>query len=59
MFTKQHVRQFAGHMAEGADQLARTWRDGTELDLDQECRTLTLRVTSPGVIEFAEPEKYR
>jgi hypothetical protein len=53
------VRQFAGHMAEGADQLARTWRDGTELDLDQECRTLTLRVTSPGVIEFAEPEKYR
>ena len=35
VFTKQHVTQFAGHMAEGADKLSHAWGDGAELDLDQ------------------------
>jgi cytochrome P450 len=50
VFTKQHVTQFAGHMAEGADKLARMWSDGAELDLDEECRTVTLRVLGRSVL---------
>jgi cytochrome P450 len=50
VFTKQHVTQFAGHMAEGADKLSRGWGDGAELDLDQECRRLTLRVLARSVL---------
>ena len=50
MFTKQHVTQFARHMAEGADALSRAWADGTYLDLNQECRRLTLRVLSRSVL---------
>jgi cytochrome P450 len=50
VFTKQHVTQFAGHMAEGADKLSNAWGDGAELDLDEECRTLTLRVLGRSVL---------
>ena len=50
VFTKQHVKQFAGHMAEGADKLSQSWGDGAELDLDQECRQLTLRVLARSVL---------
>jgi cytochrome P450 len=50
VFTKQHVTQFAGHMAEGADKLSLAWGDGAELDLDQECRRLTLRVLARSVL---------
>jgi cytochrome P450 len=50
VFTKQHVTQFAGHMADGADALSRAWGDGAEHDLDQECRRLTLRVLSRSVL---------
>jgi cytochrome P450 len=50
LFTKQHVTQFARHMAEGADALSRAWPDGAELDLNQECRRLTLRVLSRSVL---------
>ena len=50
VFTKQHVTQFAGHMAEGADKLSCAWGDGAELDLDQECRRLTLRVLARSVL---------
>ena len=50
VFTKQHVTQFAGRMAEGADTLSRAWGDGAELDLDQECRRLTLRVLARSVL---------
>jgi cytochrome P450 len=52
VFTKQHVTQFAGHMAEGADKLARMWSDGAELDLDEECRTVTLRVLGRSVLAW-------
>jgi cytochrome P450 len=50
VFTKQHVTQFAGHMAEGADKLSQAWSDGAELDLDRECRRLTLRVLARSVL---------
>ena len=50
MFTKQHVTQFGGHMAEGADKLSHAWGDGVELDLDLECRRLTLQVLAQSVL---------
>ncbi len=50
VFTKQHVTQFAGHMAESADKLSQAWGDGAEVDLDQECRRLTLRVLARSVL---------
>ena len=50
LFTKQHVTQFAKHMAEGADKLSHAWADGAELDLDYECRRLTLQVLARSVL---------
>lgn len=50
VFTKQQVTQFAGHMAEGGDRLSQAWCEGAELDLDQECRRLTLRVLARSVL---------
>jgi len=49
-FTKQHVTQFGGHMAECADKLSHAWGDGAELDLDHECRRLTLRVLAQSML---------
>jgi cytochrome P450 len=43
VFDGQSIPRYAGHMAEAADQLARGWGDGAEVDLDAECRSLTLR----------------
>jgi hypothetical protein len=37
-------------MADGADKLSQAWGDGAELDLDQECRRLTLRVLARSVL---------
>ena len=50
LFAKQHVAQFAKHMAEGADKLSHAWGDGAELDLDYECRRLTLQVLAQSVL---------
>ena len=50
LVTKHHVTQFAGHMAECADDLSRVWGDGTELDLDYECRHLTLKVLAQSML---------
>jgi cytochrome P450 len=50
VFTKQHVTQFGGHMAECADKLSHAWGDGAELDLDYECRRLTLRVLAQSML---------
>jgi cytochrome P450 len=48
MFTKHHVPRFAGHMADAAEQVCRSW-DG-EVDLDAQCRTLTLRALGRSVL---------
>jgi cytochrome P450 len=50
IFTKQHVSRFAGHMAEVAEQTAERWAGGAEVDLDAECRTLTLRALGRSVL---------
>jgi cytochrome P450 len=44
LFTKHHVATFAGHMATAADERASSWAEGARLDLDQQMRSLTLRV---------------
>jgi len=43
IFAKHHVHRFAGHMAEVAEQLVDRWAGGATVDLDVDCRTLTLR----------------
>ena len=50
VFTKQHVAQFAGHMAEAAEGLPTRWPDGAEVDLDSECHALTLRALGRSVL---------
>ncbi|MGQ9347067.1 cytochrome P450 [Mycolicibacterium gilvum] len=50
IFTKQHVREFAGDMAEAAQTIADSWADQTEVDLDTECRRLTLRALGRSVL---------
>lgn len=50
IFTKQHVRDFAGHMAQAAEMVATTWRDEAEMDLDIQCRRLTLRALGRSVL---------
>jgi cytochrome P450 len=50
VFTKQQVRSFGGHMSAAAESVAATWRDGATIDLDAECRTLTLRALGHSVL---------
>jgi len=50
VFTKRHVAAFAGHMADAAELVPRAWRNGAEIDLDTECRRLTLRVLGRAVL---------
>ena len=50
MFTKQQVPRYAGHMATAAEELVDGWRDGAFVDLDSECRTLTLRALGRSVL---------
>ncbi len=49
LFTKQHVARYAGHMSAAAETLAREWTTRPEIDLDRECRRLTLRVIGRSV----------
>jgi cytochrome P450 len=50
IFTKQHVRAFGGHMSQAANMVANQWLDGAEVDLDAECRRLTLRALGRSVL---------
>lgn len=50
VFTRQRVRQFGGHMAEAAQIVCAQWGDGAEIDLDEQCRTLTLRALGRSVL---------
>jgi cytochrome P450 len=43
LFTKQRVGEFAGQMAQAAQAVRERWREDDEIDLDAECRALTLR----------------
>jgi cytochrome P450 len=50
IFTKQHVRDFAGHMTQAAEAVCDSWADGARVDLDAECRLLTLRALGRSVL---------
>jgi cytochrome P450 len=50
MFTKQRISRYAGHMAAAAQSVVDGWRDGATVDLDTECRTLTLRALGRSVL---------
>ena len=50
MFTKQRISRYAGHMAAAAQSVVDGWRDGASVDLDSECRTLTLRALGRSVL---------
>jgi cytochrome P450 len=50
IFTKRHVARYAGHMATAAQAVADDWRDGAVVDLDTECRQLTLRALGRSVL---------
>jgi cytochrome P450 len=50
VFTKQHVRDFAGHLAQAADSVVDDWRPDSDVDLDTECRRLTLRALGRSVL---------
>jgi cytochrome P450 len=50
MFTKRHVARYAGHMAGAAQSVADDWRHGAVVDLDSECRKLTLRALGRSVL---------
>jgi cytochrome P450 len=50
VFTKQNVRAFSGHMTQAARTIAGEWADGGHVDLDAECRKLTLRALGRSVL---------
>ena len=50
VFTKQHVREFGGHMSQAAQAICDTWADGGQIDLDAQCRLLTLRALGRSVL---------
>ena len=50
MFTKQRVPRYAGHMAAAAQALVDSWCDDVTVDLDTECRALTLRALGRSVL---------
>ncbi len=50
VFTKQHVREFGGHMAQAAQNICDSWADGSQIDLDTQCRLLTLRALGRSVL---------
>jgi cytochrome P450 len=50
MFTKQRVPRYAGHMASAAQTVVDGWSDGVTVDLDTECRALTLRALGRSVL---------
>jgi cytochrome P450 len=50
MFTKQHVPRYSGHMAAAAQTVVDGWCDGATVDLDTQCRALTLRALGRSVL---------
>ncbi len=53
VFTRQHVAAFGGHMAEASERVCATWGYGGEdtvIDLDAQCRTLTMRALGRSVL---------
>ena len=57
MFTKRQVPRYAGHMAAAAQGVVDGWRDGASVDLDTECRKLTLRALGHSVLGLGLDER--
>ena len=50
VFTKQNVRRFGGQMSLAAETVIDGWREGGDVDLDAECRSLTMRSLGRSVL---------
>jgi cytochrome P450 len=50
VFTKQNVRSFGGHMSRAAQTFVDHWRQGGDVDLDVECRRLTMQSLGRSVL---------
>ena len=50
VFTKPNVRNFGGQMSRAAQTFVDRWDDGGEVDLDVECRRLTMRSLGRSVL---------
>jgi cytochrome P450 len=50
VFTKQNVRCFGGHMSRAAEVAVEGWGDGGDVDLDAECRRVTMRSLGRSVL---------
>ena len=50
VFTKENVRGFGGQMSGAAQMIADRWRAGGDVDLDAECRRLTMRSLGRSVL---------
>jgi cytochrome P450 len=50
VFTKHHVRAFGGQMSRAAQSFVVRWRDGGAVDLDVECRRLTMQSLGRSVL---------
>ena len=59
VFTKHNVRAFGGQITQAADMVAASWRDGQHVDLDAECRRLTLRALGNSVLGIDLDERCR
>ncbi len=50
VFTKRHVRAFGADMSQAAETIAASWAPDGEIDLDAQCRRLTLRALGRSVL---------
>jgi cytochrome P450 len=50
VFTKQNVRSFGGHMSRAAQAFVDRWREGGVVDLDVECRRITMQSLGRSVL---------
>jgi cytochrome P450 len=50
VFTKQNVRRFGGYMSQAAEMVVDSWREGAEVNLDAECRRLTMQSLGRSVL---------
>lgn len=50
VFTQRSVRSFGGHIARAAEAVVVGWRGGADVDLDVECRRLTMRSLGRSVL---------
>jgi cytochrome P450 len=50
VFTKHNVRNYGGYISRAAQTFVDRWRDGGDVDLDVECRRLTMRSLGRSVL---------